>query len=171
MAARAASLSGTPEGGRRIVPANAPAGFRMSIGAGLDEVAKVNATLSHFAEVHALPAGVRRSMNVVLDELLTNTVSYGLAGRDDGKVTIDAELRRDRLTITLSDNGRAFDPFGRDAPDTTLGVEARPIGGLGIHLVGQLLDEASYHRRGEENIVVLVKRLPPSEQRVIAEGG
>lgn len=143
----------------------------MSIGTDPDEVAKVNATLSGFADAHAVPAAIRRSMSVVLDELLTNTVSYGFAGRDDGKVTIEAELRPDRLTVTLTDNGKAFDPFGRAAPDTTLSVDARPIGGLGIHLAGQLLDDVSYRRRGEHNVVVLVKLLQAGQQQVIGEGG
>ncbi len=131
----------------------------MSIGADCGEVATVNAAFGDFADAHALPTAIRRSMNVVLDELLTNTVSYGLAGREDGKVTIDVELRPDRLTVTLVDNGQPFDPFGRAAPDTTLSVQERPIGGLGIHLVRQLVDEVSYHRRGDSNVVVLAKGL------------
>lgn len=134
-------------------------GFAMSIGADAREVAKVNASFADFAAEHALPAAVRRSMNVVLDELLINTVSYGLAGRDGGQVTIDAELEADRLTLTLTDNGTAFNPFGRDAPDITLSVEDRPIGGLGIHLVRQLVDDVRYERRGDTNVVVLVKLL------------
>lgn len=135
-------------------------GFRMSIGAEHEGVARVNTAFADFADTHALPAAVRRSMNVVLDELLTNIVSYGLADREDGRVTIDVELQPDRLTVTLSDNGKAFDPLGRDAPDTTLSVDERPIGGLGIHLVRQLMDKVSYHRRDDSNVVVLAKLLP-----------
>jgi serine/threonine-protein kinase RsbW len=134
-------------------------GFRMSIGAELGDVARVHAAFAQFAEAHAVPAAVRRSMNVVLDELLANTVTYGLADQVGGSVTVDVELHRDRLAITLTDDGKRFDPFGRAAPDTTLSVEDRPIGGLGIHLVRQLVDEVSYHRHGDHNVVVLVKRL------------
>lgn len=135
--------------------------FQMSIRADHGEVARVNTTVSDFADAYALSADVRRSINVALDELLTNTISYGLAERDDGKVTIDVVLHQDRLTVTLTDNGAPFDPFasGRAAPDTKLSVEHRPIGGLGIHLVRQLLDEVSYHRRDDTNVVVLAKRL------------
>lgn len=134
-------------------------GFRMSIGADQGELAKVSAAFADFADAHVLRAAVRRSMNVVLDELLTNIVSYGLAARAGGKVTIDVELHPDRLTVTLTDNGRPFNPFGRAAPDTTLSMAERPIGGLGIHLVRQLVDEVSYHRRGDSNVVVLAKLL------------
>ena len=135
------------------------ASFRVSIGADLGEVARVQETFGEFAETHGVPAAVRRTMNVVLDELLANTVTYGLADKAGGTATIDVELHGDRLVVTLTDDGTPFDPFGRAAPDTTLSVEDRPIGGLGIHLVRQLVDEVSYHRRGDRNIVVLVKRL------------
>ena len=133
--------------------------FRMTIGAGPGEVASVGAAFAEFADAHALPAAVRRSLNVVLDELLTNAIAYGLAGREAGEVTVDVALSPDRLTVTLTDDGKPFDPFGRAVPDTALSVEERPIGGLGIHLVRRLMDEVSYQRRADRNIVVLVKLL------------
>lgn len=135
-----------------------PSSCRMSIGADLKGVAKVNATFADFADAHAVPTEIRRSMNVALDELLTNTVSYGLAV-DGGEVTIEVELHPDRLLVTLSDNGAPFDPFGRSTPDTTLSVAERPIGGLGIHLVRQLVDDVSYQRRADRNIVTLTTHL------------
>lgn len=136
-----------------------PAGFRISIGADRREVARVITTFGEFAEAHALPVAIRRSMNVVLDELVTNTVSYGLERREGGEVTIDAELHPDRLIVTLTDNGRAFNPLGKAAPDVTLSIEARPIGGLGILFVRQMVDELKYHRRGDHNVLVLTKLL------------
>ena len=57
------------------------------------------------------------------------------------------------------DNGRPFDPFTSPAPDTTLSVEDRDIGGQGIHLVRRMVDELRYHRRSDRNIVMLTKRL------------
>jgi anti-anti-sigma factor len=134
-------------------------GFRMTIGADRSEVARVTAAFAEFADAHALPASVRRSMNVVLDELLTNTRVYGFAGREGGEVTVEAELRTDRVSVTLTDDGRPFDPFGVTTPDTALPVEERRIGGFGIHLVRRMMDEVSYHRRADRNVVVLTKLL------------
>ncbi len=134
-------------------------GFRMTIGADLGEVARVNAAFGEFADAHAVPASIRRSMNVVLDELLTNTVRYGFAGREGGEVTIDVELRTDRLSVTLTDDGKPFNPLGAAAPDTALPMEERQIGGLGIHLVRRMMDEVSYHRRTDRNVVILAKLL------------
>ena len=133
--------------------------FGMSAGADPAGVREVNAAFAEFAEAHALPADVRRSLNVALDELLANARSHGLTGRDPCSVTVEAELDQERVTVTVTDNGTPFDPFGRDAPDTTLSVEERPIGGLGLHLVRQLMDQVSYQRREGHNVVVLVKQL------------
>lgn len=133
--------------------------FRMTIGADPGAVARVSAAFAEFAEAHALPDSVRRSMNVALDELLTNIVVHGFAGREGGEVTVEVELRADRVSVTLTDDGRPFDPFGRAAPDTALSVEERRIGGLGIHLVRRMMDEVSYQRRGDRNVVVLAKLL------------
>ena len=133
--------------------------FRMTIDADLGEVARVNAAFAEFADAHAVPAVIRRSVNVVLDELLNNAISYGFAGRERGEVTVQAELREDRLAVTLTDDGRPFDPFAAAAPDTARSVEDRQIGGLGIHLVRQLMDEVSYHRRTGRNVVIVTKLL------------
>ena len=133
--------------------------FHMTIGTGRGEVAKANAAFAEFAEAHALPGPVRRSVHVALDELLTNTVAHGFAGRTGGEVSVEVELRTDQVSVTLTDDGTPFDPFGRAAPDTALSVEQRRIGGLGIHLVRRMMDEVSYHRRADRNVVVLAKRL------------
>ncbi len=133
--------------------------FRMSVGAHAGEVEKVNAVFARFAETYALPGAVRRSVNVALDELLANELSHGMAGRDAGSVTVEVELDQERVTVTITDDGPPFDPFRQAAPDTTLSVDERPIGGLGILLVRELMDEVSYQRRDGQNVVVLVKQL------------
>jgi anti-sigma regulatory factor (Ser/Thr protein kinase) len=133
--------------------------FQMTIGADPGELAGVHAAFAAFADAHRLPTSVRRSMQVVLDELLNNIIAYGFAGRERGEVAIDVELRQDRLSVTLTDDGRPFNPFDMAAPDTALPLEERRIGGLGIHLVRQLTDEVSYHRRTDRNVVVLAKFL------------
>lgn len=134
-------------------------GFRMTMGAESSEVARAIAAWTQFAEAQGLPAGVRRSLNVVLDELLANILTHGMSGRVDCRATLEVQVDADRLVVTLTDDGAPFDPFGRAAPDTTLSVEDRPIGGLGIHLVQQLVDDVMYQRERDLNVVVLSKRL------------
>ena len=133
--------------------------FSLTIGTDPGQVARVSAAFAEFAAAHALPAPVRRSVSVALDELLHNTIAYGFAGRGGGAVSIAVELRPDRVCVTLTDDGNPFNPLEMGAPDTTLPVERRQIGGLGIHLARQLMDEVAYQRRADHNVVTLAKRL------------
>ena len=134
-------------------------GFRMSVGAQPGAAEEVNKAFAEFAEAHAVPPGARRSVTIALDELLANVLSHGRPGPDPCSMTVEVELDQERVTVILTDDGTPFDPFERDAPDTTLSVEDRPIGGLGLHLVKQLMDDVSYQRRDSHNVVVLVKQL------------
>ena len=134
-------------------------GFRMSVGAQPGAVREVSAAFAELAEEHALPADVRRSINVALDELVANAHSHGQTGSEPHSVTVEVKVDRERVTVIFTDDGAPFDPFERDAPDTSLSVEEREIGGLGIHLVSQLMDQVSYERREGQNVVVLVKKL------------
>ena len=58
-----------------------------------------------------------------------------------------------RLMVTVSDDGVAFNPLAVPPPDTTLPLEERELGGLGIHLVRNLTDEATYGRLGGRNVI------------------
>jgi sigma-B regulation protein RsbU (phosphoserine phosphatase) len=125
----------------------------------LDEIARVNREFNDFAEVHSIPVSTRRSMNLVFDELLNNIVSYAFEDEEPHVISIRIELAGHRLGVTIRDDGTPFDPFTHEAPDTTLSVEDREIGGLGLLLVSKVMDEVSYARRDNENVVTLVKYL------------
>ena len=144
--------------------------IQMSVDADPSGLRTVSTAFAEFAEAHSLPADVRRSINISLDELLANALSHGRTGRDPCSVTVEVKLDEERVTVIFTDDGTPFDPFGREAPDTTLPVEMRPIGGLGLHLVGQLMDEVSYQRRDGHNVVVLVKQLVNGQDTDFTDG-
>jgi sigma-B regulation protein RsbU (phosphoserine phosphatase) len=127
----------------------------------LEEITRVTEAISAFCEQHDLDGKNRRSLSLVFDELLNNTISYGYDDDDDDEHVIDiAVLVADgRLVATVSDDGKPFNPFVSATPDTELSVEDRPIGGLGVHLVRNVMDKVSYERRGEHNVILLEKQL------------
>lgn len=127
----------------------------MTIGADPGQIAGVTAAFAEFADAHAVATAVRRSVSVALDELLSNTIAYG----GGGAVSIDVELQSDRLCVTISDNGKPFNPLEMSAPDTARPVEQRQIGGLGIHLARRLMDDVTYQRQADRNVVTLAKLL------------
>jgi serine/threonine-protein kinase RsbW len=136
------------------------AAFQMMIGSGSEEVAAVLSAFSRYAADARLPDAVRRDLLVVLDELLANVVMHGVGAQPDGMVRVEVHSGHDRVAVVVTDNGPPFDPLARASPDTALGVDDRPIGGLGIHLVRHLVDHARYVREDGHNILTLTKRLP-----------
>ena len=94
-----------------------------------------------------------------LDELLNNTISYGFQDGEDHQIEVRVELAGKRLLVTLVDDGIPFNPFQMSTPDISLGVEEREIGGLGVHLVRSTMDEVSYKRNVDQNVVTLIRYL------------
>ena len=80
-----------------------------------------------------------------------------MAWRTQGEVIVDIELHADRSRITISDNGRPFDPFSISRRHHALGEDRKSAGR--IHLCRRMVDELRYHRRSDRNIVMLTKRL------------
>lgn len=121
-------------------------------------LSKLAEAVEAFAAVESLGSGVLGKLNLVLDELITNSINYGL--QDVAEPHLELRLAsvngRDVLEAVLEDNGSAFDPFSEaPVPDTTLELDERPIGGLGVMLVKQFTDSAGYERIGGRNRITL----------------
>lgn len=94
---------------------------------------------------------------MVFDEMLNNIISYAFRQDKEHEIEIKIELTTNRLTMIISDDGVPFNPFGIKAPDIDLPLDQRKIGGLGLHLVRNVMDEVSYQRKIEKNVVTLTK--------------
>jgi anti-sigma regulatory factor (Ser/Thr protein kinase) len=132
---------------------------RMRIASGRSEISTVLDAFAELCTRHDLSDEVRRSVSLVLDDLLANVVSYAFDDDEVHAIDVQMALGEDRLTVTVQDRGRPFDPFGRPPPDTMAPLQERKVGGLGIHLVEELMDEASYERQDGKNLVTVVKYL------------
>ena len=125
----------------------------------LAEIDRVNDTFNDFAERCGIPMPVSLRVNMVFDELLANVISYAYDDEEAHSIEITVGYNNGRLTIGITDDGIPFNPFTREDPDTTLSLEERDIGGLGIHLVKNTMDETLYQRRHNRNTVTLIKKL------------
>jgi anti-sigma regulatory factor (Ser/Thr protein kinase) len=112
-----------------------------------------------FAGRHASLASVQADLGVVLDEVVSNIVKYGYGSGPTRPVDVGLRLEDDVLRVEIADEAASFDPLARPRPDTDQSIEERPIGGLGIHLVRQLMDDVRYRREAGRNILTLTKRL------------
>ena len=108
-------------------------------------------------------ADVKRIMKIELacEEVFANIVAYAYADTA-GTATISVEITEapvKTVHISFSDNGTAYDPLEHKDPDVGLTAEERDIGGLGIFLVRKTMDEVSYERRGDKNVLTIKKEL------------
>ncbi len=111
------------------------------------------------AEEKHLNQSLSMSLNLALEEAVTNVILYAYPKGADGLVTIEAILREKSLDFIVSDSGRPFDPTAVPEVDTDKGLDERPIGGLGIHLVRSIMDEVHYKRTDEKNILSMTKTI------------
>lgn len=93
---------------------------------------------------------------LALDELLTNIISYGFDDEEDGSIEVVLNFDAERIELVISDNGRPFNPFTVPEPDTGASLDERKIGGLGIHLIKEKIDEYGYEYRDGKNRVTLI---------------
>jgi serine/threonine-protein kinase RsbW len=114
---------------------------------------------TRFLEENSASSDAVFAANLAIEELVTNIVKYGYDDTDAHEILIVLSVRDNKLSIEISDDGHEFNPFDQPEPDTTLPAEERPIGGLGIHFVRNLLDGCAYHRTEGRNIVTLSKKL------------
>ncbi len=123
----------------------------------LDEIQTLAEAIKMFAETHNIPDRIAFQVNLSLDELLTNTISYGFPEGGEHVISVRIAFQGEVLVIETRDDGLAFNPLENAEPDTSQGIEERSIGGLGIHLVRNLMDEIEYRREENQNILVLKK--------------
>lgn len=114
-------------------------------------------TLAEWIDSLQLPESMVMSINLALEEIVSNVMLYAYPKDKSGQVLINAEKREHSITFIVSDSGIAFDPTQHAPADITLSAEERQIGGLGIHLVRQIMDKIEYQRKGKKNILTMVK--------------
>ena len=125
---------------------------------------QVDAFVQTFVKEQGVAADEAARILILLEELLTNLVKYGYTDRaESGQAEIALALEGGRLEIEFVDDGCAFDPFATPAPDLDGPLETREVGGLGLHILRSMTDEACYERRGDRNVIRLVRIIAPAK--------
>jgi serine/threonine-protein kinase RsbW/sigma-B regulation protein RsbU (phosphoserine phosphatase) len=132
----------------------------------LAALAELADRVERFGAEQRLSANVVNALNVVLDEAVSNAINHGYAAGARGEIAVRLRREPDGVTVEVVDDGRPFDPLQAPPPDLTLPLEQRPIGGLGVHLIRNLMDEVSYARIGGRNVLKMAKHLGSRYSRV-----
>ena len=125
----------------------------------IEEVPKLNAFVEEVCETLGFSPSTTMQINLAIEEAVVNVMNYAYPLNSHGDVTIEAQANDLRVKFTIIDSGTPFDPTVQGEVDTTLSVKDRPIGGLGIHLVRQIMDSINYERLDEFNVLTLRKKL------------
>ena len=101
---------------------------------------------------------ILNKINIVVEEIFVNIANYAYE-KEGGEVEIACEVNNQNIEITFLDSGKKFNPLTHVDPDTTLPLEEREIGGLGILLTKKLMDDVRYGYSDGKNILKIVKKL------------
>ena len=123
-------------------------------------------TLAEWIDSLGIPEELNMPVNLALEEAVSNVMLYAYPDVKNGQVLVEfvrsqiaGDEAQEQIIFTITDSGIPFDPTQQPPADISLSAEERAIGGLGIHLVMQLMDEVKYERVDDKNVLTLVKKL------------
>ena len=125
----------------------------------LKRVPRLNAFIDEVCEANGFDMATIMQLNLAIEEAVVNVMNYAYPAGSKGDITIETKSNGKEMTFIISDTGKPFDPTAKPEVDTTLSAEDRAIGGLGIHLIRQIMDRINYERANGHNILTLIKKL------------
>lgn len=119
----------------------------------LQELVRVDNFIDEFSRQYGLSRQISHNLNLILEEVLTNIISYGYADNKEHIIVLELRFVKDVIHVTVCDDGIAFNPLTIEPPALNEKIEDRRIGGLGIHIVKTITDDLSYQRIDDKNIL------------------
>jgi anti-sigma regulatory factor (Ser/Thr protein kinase) len=125
----------------------------------LAEIERLSQIVDAFGRSHHLPEDFLYGVNVALDEILTNVISYGYSGETVHEIAVRLAVHEDEFIAEITDDARPFNPLAAPPAEVEGPLSERQIGGLGIHLARTFMNEMEYRREHEKNILIMKKRI------------
>ena len=125
----------------------------------LKRVPRLNEFIDDVSEANGFDMATIMQINLAIEEAVVNVMNYAYPEGTKGDITIEAKSNGTEMIFIISDTGKPFDPTAKPEVDITKSAEDRAIGGLGIHLIRQIMDRINYERIDGHNILTLIKKL------------
>ena len=125
----------------------------------ISEISRLNGFIEDIGEEFSLTPDVVFNLNLVLEEAVVNIINYAYPKEEYQSIYLSARLHEGSIVLILTDTGKEFDPTMAPEADVTLSADEREIGGLGIFLIRQIMNEVRYERIDGKNILTLEKKL------------
>ena len=123
------------------------------------EISRLSTFIEEVGEAFELTPDVIFNLNLVIEEAVVNVINYAYPKEEHQSIYLSANLHNGSIVFVLTDTGKEFDPTQAPEADITLSAEERPIGGLGIFLIRQIMNEVKYQRIDGKNVLTLEKKL------------
>ena len=132
----------------------------LTIAATVENIETVTDFVNSELEALDCPMKAQMQIDIAIDELFGNIAHYAY-NPETGDATVRVEVIEDPMSvvITFIDKGVPYDPLAQEDPDTTLSVEERSIGGLGVFMVKKTMDDVTYEYKDGQNILKIKKNL------------
>jgi anti-sigma regulatory factor (Ser/Thr protein kinase) len=130
----------------------------------LSELEVLRNGLEQFGKALGLSKRCVFELNLALEELFTNIISYGLTNSARHCIKIDIRRRGKELIVRIEDDGIPFNMVDSIGPDTRCSLEERDVGGLGVLLAKKVMDEIVYKRCGNANVLTMKKTILKKKQ-------
>ncbi len=130
----------------------------LEVSASKENLDQVIGFISECLEAAQCPFKQKMQLEVAAEEIFVNIASYAYDSAT-GRAEIEFSCEDDAVSITFADRGAAFDPLGKEDPDISLSAEERKIGGLGIFMVKKTMDNVTYRRENDRNILTIIKKI------------
>jgi serine/threonine-protein kinase RsbW len=125
----------------------------------LSELKKMSEAVSAWCRGNNISSAVEFHVNLALDEIISNVIRYGWKDSGEHQFNIRLSLLNDEVTVEVEDDATPFNPLEAPVPDLDQPLDERPVGGLGIHLVRQVMDGLDYQRLEGKNLLVMRKKI------------
>ena len=125
----------------------------------IKEINKLNQFIEEIGEEFALAPDVVFNLTLVLEEAVVNVINYAYPKEEHQYIYLSAKLQDGSIIFVLTDSGKEFDPTLAPEADITLSADERPIGGLGIFLIRNIMNEVKYERIDGKNVLTMEKKL------------
>ena len=132
---------------------------KITISNRLDQLEILANTLESISGEWGISMNAALNLNLVLEELVTNIIFYGYNDTNEHEINIHLSYHDKIVQIQIEDDGREFNPLLSAEPDTGIALDDRKIGGLGIHFVRKIMDDITYTRSDNKNILTMKKNI------------
>ena len=131
--------------------------YQMTRAAEVESLSVFRQFISDCCSRHGVPSEMVFELKLAVDEACTNIIEHEYKGMDPGSIILSFRIEPDRILVSITDFGHVFEPADAPKPDVEAALENRPLGGMGLFLIYQTMDNIDYQASEDGNTLTFTK--------------